>query len=412
MLTFRQTTVAAVSAAVILAGSACGSGFDDGSSSQQSEGPAELTVLIASSGDAETKAVTEAAEAWAKESGSTVKITVAQDIAQELGQGFASDNPPDVFYVDAARFADYASVGALEPYADGFPEIDDFYPALRESFTLDGKQYCVPKDFSTLGLVINTDLWAAAGLTEADYPKTWDDLAAVAKKLTTGTQVGLALGDTRDRIGAFMVESGGWVLDADGKTVTADSPENLAALQYVQKLLADGVAKFPKQLDSGWGGEAFGKGAAAMTIEGNWIKGAMKNDYPTLKYTVVELPEGPAGKGTLSFTQCWGIAAKSEFQSQAQDLVAALTAPDQQLAFADAFGVMPSRESVREQYTEKFPEDAAFLSGADYAQGPVNAPKVDPVLADFDTGLQGLPAGDPKQILSQLQANAEAAIAD
>ena len=44
-------------------------------------------------------------------------MTPAQDIAQQLGQAFAGSNPPDVFYVDAARFADYASVGALYPYA-------------------------------------------------------------------------------------------------------------------------------------------------------------------------------------------------------------------------------------------------------------------------------------------------------
>jgi multiple sugar transport system substrate-binding protein len=31
----------------------------------------------------------------------------------------------------------------------------------------------------------------------------------VAKKLATGGQVGLALGDTRDRIGAFMVQARG-----------------------------------------------------------------------------------------------------------------------------------------------------------------------------------------------------------
>ena len=51
-----------------------------------------------------------------------------------------------------------------------------------------------------------------------------------------------------------------------------------------------------------------------MTIEGNWIKGAMKNDYPDVKYTVAELPAGPTGKGTLPFTNCWGIAAKSKYQ--------------------------------------------------------------------------------------------------
>ncbi len=49
-------------------------------------------------------------------------------------------------------------------------------------------------------------------------------------------------------------------------------------------------------LDAGWGGEAFGTGKAAMTIEGNWIKGAMTSDYPDVKYTVAPMPAGPAGR--------------------------------------------------------------------------------------------------------------------
>ncbi|MEU5365372.1 ABC transporter substrate-binding protein [Streptomyces sp. NPDC005925] len=394
--------------------SACGgSGFDDTDTadSQASSGPASIKVLIASSGDAETKAVTDASGAWAARSGNKATVSQAQDIGQQLGQGFASNNPPDVFYVDAARFATYASAGSLEPYGDSFEGKDDFYPALRQAFTHDSELYCVPKDFSTLGLQINTAAWSKAGLTDADYPTTWEELAAVAKKLTTGKRVGLALGDTRDRIGAFMVEAGGWVTNKDATKVTADSPENLKALKFVRSLLADGSAKYPKQLDSGWPGEAFGKQKAAMTIEGNWIAGAMKSDYPDVTYKTVPLPAGPAGtKGTLAFTQCWGVAAKSRHKAAAIDFVKAMTTKDNQLTFAEAIGVMPSRQSAQADYVARFPQDKAFIDGAAYAQAPVNVAKIDQVLADFDTGLQSLPGADPRQILKRLQKNAQAVV--
>ena len=408
----RRSAAFVLAVLTVTATAACGgSGFDEGGTPQnQASGPAKLTVLIASSGDAETKAVTGAAQAWASSSGNTVTVTPAQDIVQQLGQGFAAGSPPDVFYMDAGAFADYASVGALEPYGEAFPEKEDFYQNLRDSFTYEGKLYCIPKDFSTLALQINTDLWTKAGLTDADVPKTWDDLRTVAKKLTSGKQAGLAIGDTRDRIGAFMVQSGGWFLNDDRTQVTADSTENERALQYVRSLLADGSAKFPKQLDSGWAGEAFGKQRAAMAIEGNWIAGALKNDFPNVKYTVAPLPEGPAGKGTLSFTQCWGIAAKSANKAQAQELVKALTTKEAQLGFAKAFGVMPSRQSAQADYVAEFPDNKAYIEGADYAQGPVIAPKMTPVLADFDTGLQRLPAAEPKELLARLQTNASAVI--
>jgi len=402
--------VAILGTILALTATACGSGFNNGN--QQSTAKADLQILIGSSGDAETTAVKTAAASWASSTGNTATVTPAQDIGQQLGQAFAGGTPPDVFYVDASRFADYASVGALEPYADKVKGgVNDFYPSLRTTFTYKSKLYCIPKDFSTLTLQINNDLWTQAKLTDADIPTNWDQLTAVATKLKAAGITPLVIGDTRDRIGAFMVENGGWIVSKDGATATADTPQNLAALQYVQGLLKGGLAAYPKQLDAGWGGEAFGKGKVAMATEGNWIKGAMQHDYPNIKYRVVAMPAGPSGtKGTLSFTQCWGISSKTKFKDQAINFVEAMTTVQQQLAFTKAFGVMPSRISAKDGYLQQFPNDKAFIDSADFAQGPVNAPKMDSVLSDFDSQLQGLANGDPKAILTRLQTNASTAL--
>lgn len=406
-----RRTSAVATAAAALALTACGGGFDSGSSGTgQQTGTADLKVLVASGGPADLNAVKDAAASWAAKTGSKAEVTAAQEMTQQLSQGFASGNPPDVFMVDASQFPTYAKAGNLEAYGDALAMKDDFYPGLRETFTYQGKFYCAPKDSSTLGLAINTELWAKSGLTDADVPKTWDGLAAVAKKLTTGKVTGLGIGDTRDRIGAFMVQSGGWITNPDQSQMTAQSPQNVAALTFVKKMLDDGVAKYPKQLDSGWSGEALGKGKAAMVIEGNWLKGGMKADYPDLKYVVAELPAGPKGKGTLAFTQCWGVAAKSKYKAQAVDFVKSLMTVPQQITFAKAFGVMPSLQSAKSAYQQQFPEDAAWLAGTAYAQGPVNAVGMDPVLKDFDTKLQTLAQSDPKVVLDSLQKNGSAAL--
>ncbi len=411
-----RTSTLALALTGALALSACGggSGFTDSGSSSSApasaSGPVDLTMLIASSGDAETNAVKAATDAWAKKTGNTVTVTVASDMNQQLAQGFASGSPADVFYMDAGRFADYAKNGSLYPYADQLKDNGDFYESLRQTFTYDGKQYCAPKDFSTLALEINTDAWTKAGLTDADIPTTWDELAAVAKKLTTKDQVGLGLGTGIDRVGAFVVQNGGWWLSEDGSKPTAATPEVEEALAYVQDNVKAGSFKFANQLDSGWGGEAFGTEKAAMTIEGNWIKGAVKNDYPDLKYTTVELPAGPKGKGTLQFTQCWGVAADSKAQAQAVDLVSSLTSVDQQMAFADAFGVMPSRQSAADQYKAKFPEDAAFIAGGEYGHGPINAPGMEQVVADLNSKLEGFGSADLPTVLSGFDTNASAVL--
>jgi multiple sugar transport system substrate-binding protein len=403
------TTIGAAVAALVL--SACGGGFNDSSgTAKQKTGKANLKVLVATSGTADLQAVKDAATAFTAKTGNKVTVTAAQDMAQQLSQGFASGKPPDVFMVDASQVVNYASAGDLYPYGDKLPMKNEFYPGLRQTFTYQDKLQCAPKDSSTLALIVNTDLWQKAGLTEADIPKTWDDLEAVAKKLTKGGVTGLGLGDTRDRIGAFMVQAGGWITNKDQTKMTADTPQNAEAIAYVKKLLKEGVAKYPKQLDSGWSGEALGKGKAAMVIEGNWIAGGMK-DFPAIKYKAYELPAGPAGKGTLSFTQCWGVASASAYKSQSVDFVKSLMTVDRQLKFAAAFGVMPSLQSATAAYKKQFPQDAAFLAGDAYAQGPVNAKGMDSVLADFDTGLQGLAQGDPTAILKRVDTNGEAVLA-
>jgi len=412
----RHATVALTLGAVgALVLSACGGGGSSfgGATKSQAAGPAKLTIMIGSSGDAETNAVKAAADAWAKKSGNTAEVIVASDLGQQLGQGFAGGTPPDLFYADASRIGDFAKAGNLFAYGDQVKG-ENFLPTLVKTFTYDGKLQCAPKDYSTLALVINTAMWTAAGLTDADIPKDWAGLESAAKKLTKGKVTGLVIGNDINRGGAFMKQAGGWVVSDDGKTMTADSPENLAGLTEIKKMMTAGSLKFNTDTSpaAGWGGEAFGKGIGAMTIEGNWIKGALTKDYPNIKAKIVELPAGPAGKGTLMFSNCWGIAAKSAHQAQAVDLVKFLTSVDQQLAFTKAFGPMPSTEAGIAKFKTDYPDDAAFAAGGDYGQGPVNLPGFDPVMAAFNSKLATLgKGGDPKAMLAELQKNGTAAIA-
>ncbi|WP_374009397.1 extracellular solute-binding protein [Leifsonia sp. LS-T14] len=411
-ITHRLLASGAVAAATALALTACGSGFGGGSSDASTgkltSSSKPLTVMIGSSGDAETKAVTSAVGDWAKGSGTKATVVAASDLNQQLSQGFAAKKPADVFYLSTDALAGYASNGSLLAYGDQLSNKSDFYPSLVKSFTYDGKFYCAPKDFSTLQLIINTEAWTAAGLTDSDIPKTWDQLEAVSKKLTTGSQVGLGISGEYARIGSFMVQAGGNLMNDDSTKATADSEANVKALDFVKKMLNDGDLEYAKDLGAGWGGEAFGKGLAAMTIEGNWITGALKSDFPNVKYTIAELPKGPAGQGTLQFTNCWGIAADSPNQAAALKLVEKLTSKSDQLAFSKAFGPMPSIKSAADEWKSANPELAPFLAAADYAKNVPTAKGAADVVTDLNSKLESLATGDPKSILEATQKNLEA----
>lgn len=405
----RATTATLICATFLLAG--CSSQFGSNSSDKQSSGGKQhLTVLIGSSGDAETNAVTSAAQAWAKKTGNTVTVTPAQNLEQQLGQSLAGGKPPDVFYVGTDVFANYAKGNSLYPYGDQLSYKNDFAPSLRNSFTYKGKFVCAPKDSSTLALAINTSMWKKAGLTSADYPKTWGDLEKVAKKLTSGKVSGLVVDASYNELGVFLKQAGGWLVNPAQNKVTANTPANVTGLDFAKKLLKEGALKFPKQVDAGWGGEALGTQKAAMTIEGNWLTGAMQADYPKVPYKVLPLPVGPAGKGTLSFSTCWGIANKSAHHAAAVSLVKAFTTAQQQVAFAGDYGVLPSRVSALSTYKSKFPQFSAFADGSAYAQGPVTIPGFTNVLTQLDSEIASLASTDPKKILSDFQTNGDQAL--
>lgn len=367
----------------------------------------KISVLIGSSGAAETQAVTDAVAAWSATSGVEAEVIPANNLEQQLSQGFASGNPSDVFYLSTDALSGYAANNSLQPYGDRI-DAASFYDALVEAFTLDGVFYAAPKDFSTLALIINKKSWADAGLTDSDVPTTWDEFSTVAEALTNDGQVGFGTSPEYQRLGAFMAQAGGELV-TDGKA-TANSQGCIDGLTYIQDLLGKGFAKLTTELGAGWGGEAFGKELCAMTIEGNWISGAMQSDYPSVEYVVAELPAGPAGKGTLQFTNAWGLASDSGNQGAALDLVTSLISPEQQMAFAEAFGVMPSLKATGEEWKTKFPDQAAFLAGAEHAKNPPAQAGVSAVISDLNAKLESIRTADIKALLDEVQANLEAAL--
>jgi multiple sugar transport system substrate-binding protein len=394
--------LAMVAALALTAGTALGS--------RQSGKATTLTALIGSSGPAETYAVNNAAKAFTKQTGIQVNVVVASDLGQQLAQGFASGNPADIFYLGNDQVATYAKAGSLATL-DNLKNVKAFYPSLRAAYTYKGHLYAAPKDFSTLALVINSASWQAAKLTAKNYPKTWAQLASVAKKLTRSGQVGLCTGPEFHRLGVFMIENGGWLVSKNGKTATVNSKANVTAFNYVKGMIKAGTFKLTNQLGAGWGGEAFGKGMCAMTIEGNWIAGAMTHGYPTVKYRAVQLPTGPAGsKGTLQYDGGWGMAAASKNKTDAMSLITYLTSPKVQMGNAKAFGVMPSVKANAKEWSKLYPQFAAFLAGADYSKSIPTVPDIATVLGDFNQQLQNLPQSDPKTILDRVNGELQSVL--
>ena len=380
-----------------------------------------LNFMIASSGPAETNADKAAAAAWAKSTGNKVNVINSSNLTLQLTEAFSGGTPPDVFYGETPMFESMAKNAQLLASGTLVDPASDFYSSLVQAYTYNHTFYCVPKDSSTLAIEINTAMWTAAGLTNADLPTTWAKLAYDAKALTKGHVTGLVMSNSLDRVGAFFAEAGGSYMNKSDTGFAFNSPQDTQALTYLQGLAKKGYLKFTPGdgVDAGWGGEALGTGLAAMTIEGNWIIGAMQSDYPKIAYEVVPMPAGPTGKhGTLVFTNCWGIAAASKYTAAAVSFVKSLASPAQQLKFANAFGVMPSRPAVAQEWAKEHtapiatgtetPNVSAFVQGDAYALPQVATVGFATVETAFNNEIDGLASANPQQMLSSMQTNAQA----
>jgi len=369
-----------------------------------------LNVMIATSGAAETAAVKTETSAWAKATGNTVNVETPANETESLDEGFAGGAPPDIFYLSANQIETFAKQGDLLPYASSIDKPSAFYSTLVKADTYNHTWYCVPKDFSNLALEINTTMWTAAGLTNADIPTTWAKLVYAAKKLTSGKVVGLDVGNTIDRLGAFMAENGGSYMNKAGTAFAFNSPQNVAALNWFLKYDKAGIFKLNSQQGAGWAGQAFGEGEAAMATEGNWIIGGMAS-YPKIKWIAVPMPTGPTGvKGTLTFTDCWGVAAQTKYSKAAASLVNYLSSPAVETYNAKAFGPLPPRPAVAAAYAKANPIMDAFVAGTPYAMPQVETVGWSTVQAAFDGQVTNMANGTitPSALLKQLQTNAQA----
>jgi multiple sugar transport system substrate-binding protein len=368
----------------------------------------ELSLMGWSSSDAENARLQEMVDTFnAANPDLNVTLNQVPDYDTALQTAIAGGSPPDVFYIDSFRLPDYVDANALMPIGDQMENADDFYPSLRQAFTIDGTFYCPPKDFSTLALQYNTDLFDAAGLEYPNADWTWDDLRSAAESLTDADNgvYGLTLSADFARMIAFLYQAGGTVTNEDFTAMTLDSPEALEAAEFYIGLANDGFAAQPSDLDSGWPGEAFGKGQAAMAIEGNWIAPFLNDQFPDLNWGVTEMPAGPGGEGTMAFTVCYGVAASAANPEASIRLANWLTGDEGMAQWTGLGLAMPTRQSLSADWLAQFPELEPFLAGADYAYPWQFRPGFQDVLDTINAGLQQAFAGSytAEQVLGEAQ---------
>ena len=244
---------------------------------------------------------------------------IAESIPDGLGESLliqiAANDAPDIFQLgdgDIAMFQARGGIQSLSPFITGPNGLDvsNFNMDTLEGGMVDGEIFALIKDFSTLAVYYNRDMFDAAGL---DYPTddwTWEDFRELAYELTVRDQDGNVVQwgalpprwgqrDMTPMIRAF----GGDVISPDGSTAIGylDSDGTVAAFQFYNDMMhVDGSVPSPALADAMGVGDLFLSEMVAMQTHGTWPS----REYvgAGLNFGTVMLPSGPAGQiGTIFF---------------------------------------------------------------------------------------------------------------
>ncbi|WP_144701511.1 ABC transporter substrate-binding protein [Fictibacillus phosphorivorans] len=401
---------------LVLATVLSGCGNDNGKEETQS-GKTEIVLSGWGGNPTEKKLLNEVLSDFEKEHPHIdVKLnTISDQYMDVLKTRLIGGTAADVFYLDAFEAPALIETGAVEPlnkYVTKEFDLADFEKPMLDAFKEGEKLYGLPKDYSTLALFYNKKMFKEAGIKEP--PKTWEEMEAVAKKLTDQKKqvYGLGMLPQIERM-YYMAESQDGQVITDGRATFADDKVVDAIQPVVDMHIKDKTAATPSEVGAGQSaGEMFGRGNAAMVMEGNWNIPFLEDTFPELDYGTAELPTVNGKKGTMSFAVGYAMNAESEHKKESWELIEYLTGKEGMKKWTSKGFALPTRKSVATELG--FDQDelrGPLVSGAEYATVWQDGPTLPIVMNNFNNQFLSAYLGDRplKEALkdAERQANRE-----
>ena len=290
----------------------------------------------------------------------------------KLQTAVAGGEAYDVFWMNGPNFPVYASKGVLMDLQDqvAADSVDmSVYPqSLVDLYTFDGDVYGLPKDFDTIALYYNKDLFDAAGL---DYPTgdwTWDNLKSAAQDLTQDGNWGFA-STTSDQEGYwnFIYENGGQVINDDGTQVLLDQPAACDAIDYLYSFVADGLSPDGATMSSiSPSTQLFPGGRVAMMAGGSWLAKTYADAEPNID--VAPLPK-EVKRASIIHGLGNVVWSKTQHPDEAWQFVEFLGSDKAATILAQSGTVIPAYNGFQDAWVESVPDMnlQVFMDATKYA---------------------------------------------
>lgn len=298
----------------------------------------------------------------------------------KLKTQLAANTPPDIFAMDAPLYLDYQSRGVLlnlQPYLDKNPDLlKDIYPQTLQAYQTPDGYFGLPRDFNTIVLFYNKDMFDEAGVAYPTADWTWDDLRAAAKKLTKQVNGKQQYGfyfdqwDMEPGWSEAIWSYGGDIISPDHTKTLIGTPEARQAWQMLYDMVFVDKSSPDANTVGQYGADLFQAGVAAMTPIGHWaVPGYNTSGF---QYDVAPMPAGPAGHATSVNSAGFVVAKASKYPDQAFKFIQFVLSSAGQTRLADLGFSCPVLKTVAEspaflQQKGSSINQQVFLDGLAYA---------------------------------------------
>lgn len=271
-----------------------------------------------------------------------------------LQNGWAQRQAPDVMFLNNVPI--FARSGALENLdawvkRDGFP-VQDFYPALLETYRYNGSLFGFPRDNDTKVIYYNKRLLAEASVElPADW--TWAQFRQVALALTRRQPDGSVQSwgfayEAQNWWRLWVWQNEGDILDHHNQPtrVRLNEPAAIEAIQFLADLtnVSRVTPPYP-DLNATRQRALFREGKVAMILDNHSIVPALA-EVAGLEWDVAPLPRGKR-RANLAGGAGYVMSAWSSQKEAAWTFLQFLAGSEGQGLFTEAGVAVPARKSVR-----------------------------------------------------------------
>lgn len=291
----------------------------------------------------------------------TISVTPFAQYFEKLQTQATGGDLPDVFWINGPNFQLYASEGKLQEISE-VPGIDSSkYPeAMNDLYTMEDVQYAVPKDFDTIALWWNEELFERAGVAAPDGQWTWDDYAQAAREITAalgseGIWGGCNSIENQAYLYPLSFQAGGEIISEDGTTSGYDSPGTIEAFTFARSLVEEEAHPSIAYLTDNKPADVFNGGKSAMLWSGNWSAAVFKDSPVKEHIRTAPLPQGSEA-GNVIHGIGNAMAADGKNKAAAAAFLAFLGSERANIIQAEEGAANPAYEGTAEAYVQSLPE--------------------------------------------------------